>query len=136
MAPAQAAGVKYILGIYNSGAAFTYPIGRVMNAETVGIFATQGSLDSRFTVPSAIQTDAPGSYTAQQTRDYVDTVIAGGGIGSNYHHTITAANSVNLIAYLDQLRLRVAEGVCDVVTGEELIDYLDSTKTLIPGVVY
>jgi hypothetical protein len=136
MSAVQAAGVKYILGIYNAGAAFTYPVGRVMNAETIGIVNTQGGIDSRLTVPSAIQTDAPGSYTAQQVRDYVDTVIATGGIGQNYHHTITAANSANLIAYLDQLRLRVAEGACDVVTGEELIDYLDSTKMLIPGVVY
>ncbi len=138
MSAAQAAGVKYILGIYNSGAALTYPIGRVMNAETVGIFVTQGCLDSRYTVPSAFQTDGgtQDSTSAQQTRDYVDTVIASGGIGSNYHHTITAANSVNLTAYLDQLRLRVAEGVCDVITGEELIDYLDAAKSLTPGVVY
>ena len=134
-ASAIAAGVKYTLTISNNGTGFNYPRTRLMNAETVCEYdGISASHDSWVTVPSACQSD--GVNTAQNMRDYVDAVIATGGIGQNYHHTLTSTNGLVLAAYLDHLRLRVAEGVCDVVTGEELMDYLDAAKTVTPGVVY
>lgn len=134
-AAAIAAGVKYTFGVYQPIQA-AYPINRHLHMETTGYYDPGAGYcnDSWLTVVSAIQTD--GSKTAADVEAYIDAIIAAGGIGSNYHHIITASNGPVLAAYLARLRLRVQEGVCDVVTAEELMDYLDEAKSLTPGVVY
>ena len=132
-----AAGIEIVLGIGRTGSSYNTPAVRHVHMETlgssVGVSSAQVT-DSTLTVPSAIQTD--GVATAQNARDYVDAVIAHGGIGSNYHHSLSASNGPVLAAYLDQLRLRSAEGACDVVTAKELRDYLIAAREFGLGVVY
>ncbi|ASJ79271.1 putative membrane-anshored cell surface protein [Curvibacter phage P26059A] len=132
---ALAAGVKMTLGIGRLGASYDQPQVRHINMETSGGAGVGGMvLDPVLTVPNALQTD--GVATPANARTYVNAVIACGGIGSNYHHTITTANGPTLAAYLDELRLRVSEGACDVVTAKELLDYVEAAKSMTPGVVY
>ena len=124
-----------VLGIGRTGASYDSPMTRQANAEVTGGSGQGGAkvLDPVLTVPSAIQTD--GTPTAANARTYVNAVIASGGIGSNYHHGLSASNGPVLAAYLDELRLRVAEGVCDVVTAKELQDYLAAARQLTTGVI-
>ena len=135
-AAARAAGVSLTCLIGNTGAAFDRPISRHPHAIASGIAGGVGSAQIMYPgrlIPSAVQTD--GAVTDAQIRAYVDAVIACGGIGSNYHHGLAAgANSNQLVAYLDQLRLRVSEGACDVVTAEEMQDYLTAGRESCVGV--
>lgn len=133
LAAMKAVGFKYTLGINNQTLA-TYPQTRLAHMETSGGYYNGVVFNSMYTVPSAIQTD--GTPTAEDAEAYIDAVIAVGGVGQNYHHNITSANGPVLAAYLARLRLRASEGACDVVTAEELMDYLDSAKSLTPGVVF
>ncbi len=133
-AASRAAGVKMVLGIGRTGAAYNTPMTRHLHCETSGgVGGGVKLLDSHLTVPSAIQTD--GVPTGDNVRAYVNAVIAQGGVGSNYHHGLSAGNGPVLAAYLDELRLRVSEGVCDVVTAKELADYLEAARQCTTGVI-
>lgn len=135
---ARTLGIEMILGINGSGTGYAYPRTRHAHMETTGEYSygtvNMAVLDTLFTVPSAIQTD--GTPTAADVRAYIDGVISAGGVGQNFHHTLYGSNGPILAAYLDHLRLRVSEGVCDVVTAAELRNYLEASKYLTPGVVY
>lgn len=135
---ARSLGIEMILGINSSGTGYAYPRTRHPHMETTGEFSggtvNTAVLDTLFTVPSAIQTD--GAPTAADVRAYIDGVISAGGVGQNYHHTISAANGPVLAAYLEHLRLRVSEGACDVVTAAELRDYIEAARYLTAGVVH
>lgn len=135
MAATAAVGIDVVLGIGRTGATYLTPSVRHLHMETSGASGTTGHvIGPDLTVPSAIQTD--GTPTAADVETYVDSVIAAGGIGSNYHHAITASNGPVLAAYLARLRLRESEGACDVITAKELRYYIAEARTLSVGVVY
>jgi hypothetical protein len=72
-------------------------------------------------IVGGIQTDAgSGVVTATDARNYVDSVVAAGGWGQNYHHRITNLNGPVLAALLDQLKIKSDAGLIDVVTATEL----------------
>jgi len=134
-AAAIGAGIEMVLGIGRVGSAYNMPLVRHAHMETTGNSGSYFKVcDSYFTVPNALQTD--GAPTAEDAKTYVDAVIAHGGIGSNYHHALTASNGPVLAGYLGHLRLRQSEGVCDVVTAEELRDYIVAARSMTSGVVF
>ena len=130
------AGVSLVCLVGGTGSSYDRPFTRHPNAITTGSSSSPGATQPLFpgyVIPSAVQTD--GSITEAQIKTYIDGVIACGGIGSNYHHGLSAgANANQLIAYLDHLRLRVREGACDVITAEELVDYLAAARSTCIGV--
>ena len=136
LATAKAAGVTAVLGISNTSADFKTVATRHPHMETTGfpVGPNYEISDSFFTLPGAVQTD--GAPNAQNVRDYVRAVIKTGGIGSNYHHSITASNGPVLAAYLDELRAGVLDGSCDVVTAQEMADYLSVARRAEVGVVF
>lgn len=135
VAAIRSVGLELCAAIGNTYLSGGTPMTRHPVAETTGLSMGSGQVtDSLVTLPSAIQTD--GAPTATDARNYVDYVINMGGVGSNYHHSISASNGPVLAAYLDQLRTRVAEGSCDVVTAAELRDYLKTARSLTRCVVF
>lgn len=71
-------------------------------------------------LPAALQTDSAGLISAQNARDYVDSVVAQGSWGMNYHHVLTNPNGACLAAYLDQAKMHSDAGRLDVITAPEL----------------
>ena len=72
-------------------------------------------------IVGGIQTDAAGgAVTATDARNYVNSVVAAGGWGQNFHHRITNDNGPILAALLDQLKIKSDAGLIDVVTATEL----------------
>jgi hypothetical protein len=69
-------------------------------------------------LPVAIGTE---SMTEADIRTYVDTLITKGAIGGNYHHYFsTEASARALIAYCDQIKLRVDQGLLQTGTMDDL----------------
>jgi hypothetical protein len=119
MKAAVAAGIKAVFGIYK-GATPSFFFGQYPHTENNG---TNPALDWKaiMKIVGGIQTDAgSGVVTATDARNYVDSVVAAGGWGQNYHHRITNLNGPVLAALLDQLKIKSDAGLIDVVTATEL----------------
>lgn len=132
---ARSLGIKMILGVSSSGAEFSHTKTKHLHTETTGAYFSGSSpavADTLLSIHAAIQTD--GSPTAADVEAYVEAVCAAGGIGQNFHHTITSANGPVLAAYLNALRKKVNEGVADVITAGELLEYFSAAMTMTNGV--
>ena len=119
MKAAKAAGVKAVFGAYR-GSSPSFFFGQYPHTENNG---TNPALNWKaiMKIVGGIQTDAAGgAVTATDARNYVNSVVAAGGWGQNFHHRITNDNGPILAALLDQLKIKSDAGLIDVVTATEL----------------
>ena len=105
------------------------PLG-VSNAwpvSALGLLNGGGHYPSFFTTMSAYQTDGV-SATEAEARAYVQSIATYGGIGQNFHHGGSVANTLVLCAYLDELKLRAGRGEIEVATPSRIARYLAAMR--------